>query len=52
MMSACSAATQGKTIMTATMPERSPDLCAQRQDGKESMLDTIRKILDTAVEDD
>src|SRR5260370_15737898 len=38
--------------MTATMLERSPDLGSQRQEGKESMLDTIRRTLDTAVEDD
>ena len=38
--------------MTATMLERSPDLGSQWQEGKESMLDTIRKTLDTAVQDD
>jgi hypothetical protein len=38
--------------MTVTMRERSPDLWSQRKEGKESMLDTIRKTLDTAVEDD
>jgi hypothetical protein len=48
MMSACSE----ENPMTATMLERSPDLWSQWQDGKESMLDTIRKTLDTAVEDE
>jgi len=32
--------------MTATMPERSPDLGSQWQDRKESMLDTIRKTIE------
>src|SRR5258708_25839466 len=34
------------------MLDRSPDLWSQRPERKESMLDTIRKTLDTAVEDD
>src|SRR4051812_12826529 len=38
--------------MTATMLERSPELWSQRPERKESMLDTIRKTLDTEVEDD
>src|SRR5689334_15426394 len=51
MMSACSVGNPGKTTMTATMLEQSPDLWPQREDGK-SVLDTIRKTLDTAVQDD
>jgi len=38
--------------MTATMLERSPDLWSQRPERKESMLDTIQKTLETAVQDD
>jgi benzoate/toluate 1,2-dioxygenase subunit alpha len=38
--------------MTVTMLERSADLWPQRQVGKEAVLDTIQKTLDTAVEDD
>src|SRR5258706_16165323 len=40
----------GKTTMTAT--NRIPDLWSQQQEGKEPMLDTVRKTLDTAAEDD
>jgi hypothetical protein len=52
MMSACSVGNPGKTTMTATMLEQSPDLWPQRREGNESVLDTIRKSLDTAVQDD
>jgi hypothetical protein len=38
--------------MTATMLEPRPDLWSQRRERKESVLDTIRKTLDTAVQDD
>jgi benzoate/toluate 1,2-dioxygenase subunit alpha len=38
--------------MTATILERSPDLSSQREEGKESGLDMIRKTLETAVQDD
>jgi hypothetical protein len=38
--------------MTTTMLERGPDLWSHRQEGKESVLDTIQKTLDTAVQDD
>jgi benzoate/toluate 1,2-dioxygenase subunit alpha len=38
--------------MTATILERSPDLSSQREEGKESRLDMIRKTLETAVQDD
>jgi benzoate/toluate 1,2-dioxygenase subunit alpha len=44
--------TATKTAMTATMLERSPDLSSKQPERKKSMLDTIQKTLDTAVEDD
>jgi len=52
MMSTCSATNPGKITMTVTMLEQNPDLWSQREEGKESVLDTIRKTLDTAVQDD
>jgi benzoate/toluate 1,2-dioxygenase subunit alpha len=39
-------------IMTPTILERSSDLWSEEEEGKEAALDKIRKILDTAVEDD
>src|SRR6266446_7880494 len=51
MMSACCAGNPGKTTMTVTMREQSPDLSPQREEAKESVLDTIGKTLDTAVQD-
>src|SRR6266446_4791827 len=42
MMSTCSATNPGKITMTVTMLEQNPDLWSQREEGKESVLDTIR----------
>src|SRR6266436_2152220 len=52
MMSTCSATNPGKITMTVTMLEQNPDLWSQREEGKESVLDTIQKTLDAAVQDD
>ena len=38
--------------MTAIKPERCRDIPSERQERKGSRIDTIRKTLDTAVQDD